>query len=403
MDRLLQMIGREQDLDEVARALYAFAREGRAPVVGAVHLTCADESELECVRATRRAFAEHVLPKLKSGTRAPFRLANLGARYEWGAAAVADEHYSLDPARADHKLLAIKINSHVCVDTSSGDPRYGTMRRYDHDSHFCGALHHLLGGGNLPFTREMRQSFGSDGLDRLAALRDPEQVPQELRSLFAALVNARLQARKAAIDIQARRPLTPTLFFLLACVTLNRLQKDTEIVCGACVIDWREEGVEARYCGLGDDPSRYRLTTEAGGLLIEDDQPEGWRPARSPRERLLEDWLRMQGVDPGTGATAVTPGIAELIEREGGTDQDDAPRQRLQQCLTSLSRHDPVPAAMLAWGRGLADVHHLYEVERLARGTAGEEVARAILREIHSGVEGMSPQQAADALRLLAS
>jgi len=205
MDRLLQMIGREQDLDEVARALYAFAREGRAPVVGAVHLTCADESELECVRATRNAFAEHVLPKLKSGTRAPFRLANLGARYEWGAAAVADEHYSLDPARADHKLLAIKINSHVCVDTSSGGPRYGTMRRYDHDSHFCGALHHLLGGGNLPFTREMHESFGSDGLDRMAALRDPERVPQELRSLFAALVNARLQARKAAIDIQAAR------------------------------------------------------------------------------------------------------------------------------------------------------------------------------------------------------
>ena len=182
--------------------------------------------------------------------------------------------------------------------------------------------------------------------------------------------------------------MTPTLFFILVCVTLNRPQRDTEIVCGAYRIQWSADGMVAEYTGLGDDPSRYRLSDESGRLRIKDDQPGNWRPARDHRKLVLEQWIRRLGAEQADGAVA----------NEG----EDGAHDRLRRCLTTLSRHDPVPAAILAYGQGLADIHNLFRVQQLVRGAAGPQAARAILGEVHAGVDGMSPQRAAEALRLLA-
>ena len=90
MERLYRLIGREQDIEDISRSLYAYASESGAPAVGALHLTCSDESERECIESFQQCFVRDLLPDLKLGSKAPFRTANLGGRYEWGAVGLAE-------------------------------------------------------------------------------------------------------------------------------------------------------------------------------------------------------------------------------------------------------------------------------------------------------------------------
>ena len=84
--------------------------------------------------------------------------------------------------------------------------------------------------------------FQSEGKDRVAILQDPEKVSEKNRPLFAAVVNARLQARRALIDLQDFVPTSPTLYLVLPCVTLNQKQRDTEFLCGLYEADARTSG-----------------------------------------------------------------------------------------------------------------------------------------------------------------
>jgi hypothetical protein len=400
MEKLRTLIGKENGVDAIARALYEFARRRDAPLAGALHLTCSDESELECAEALRRSFSDHLLPVLKKGERSCFRLANLGARYEWGAAAIAEDHYATGPARRSFKLMLVKINSHVCVDRGAGGPCFGRMQRYDSESAFCGALNHLLEGGGLPCAAELAELFSSEGRDRLGALRAADRSTAETTRLFAAVLNARLQARSAMADIGDRRPKSPTLFLVLPCVTLNRRDRDTELVCGLYRADWRGDTLQADYTGLGDDPERYRLTEENGRLRVADADGFATRPARDHRETVLRVWLERQGLLSGEDAEAEDPAslVPSLTRDEAPDDAAADPAVALKRRLVELARRDPVPAAILSFRSGLAAIHHLYRAHRLARGQAGESSARRILREIHDSVDGMSAEQASEAL-----
>jgi len=270
MKRLLDLIGRERDVDEVARTLYTVADGFRAPVVGAMQVTCSDESERECIDAFHSNVVEHLLPSLKFGTRSRFRIANLGARYERGAVAIAEDHYSTGEAAGAFKLMIAKVNSHVCVESTSDGRRFGSMRRYDTESVYCGALHALMDGSELPFAKELGELFRSGGKDRLGMLLDAKRVEPAYRSLFAAVVNARLQVECAVDDVRECSPRTPTFFLLLPCVTLNRKGKDTEIVCGVWQLDRRSSEPVDTYRGLGDDPSAYRLSIDRGQILLDE-------------------------------------------------------------------------------------------------------------------------------------
>ena len=268
MERLLNLIGQESEVDELPRTLRLIAEDFRAPAVGAMQVTCSDESERECVDAFRDNVVEHLLPSLKFAERAHFRLANLGGRYEQGAVAIAEDHYSTRVAAGAFKLLIVKINSHVCAESSDEGPRFGRMRRYDTESVFCGALHATMDGSELPFANELRALFGSGGKDRLAILLDERQVDPNYRSLFAAVVNARLQAERAVEDVRRCAQDSPTFFLVLPCVTLNRKGKDTEILCGVWQLDRRTEEAKDHFQGLGDDPAAYKLTTVLGRLHL---------------------------------------------------------------------------------------------------------------------------------------
>jgi hypothetical protein len=275
MEQLINLLGHEHDVDEVARRLYAISSGMNAPVVGAMHVTCSDESERECVEAFRHGFSNHLLPNLKFGKRSHFRTANLGGRYERGSVHIANQHFSAVVAAKQHKLLLVKLNSHVCAETSPEGYRFGSMRRYDSESVYCGALHALMEGSPLPFAQELEEVFVRDGRDRLRLLMDETRIEPAMRSLYAAVVNACLQARLALDDTLSQPPASPTRFVIVPCVTLNRASKDTEIVCGVHRVDWRTDEPLVEYTGLDDDPAGYRCKNEWGSLAIEDDRLRG--------------------------------------------------------------------------------------------------------------------------------
>jgi hypothetical protein len=271
MKRLTTLLGAEHGIDEINLALKSDVEEEGPPVVGGMHVTCADESELECAEGFQKYFVEPLFPELKYRERAPFRLMNLGGRYEWGAVRIAEQHFALPETRDAWKAIVVKVNSHVAVSFEGDDPVFGPMDRYDTESVACGALHGLLDGGRMPFAQDLRKAFNSEGKDRVAVLNDPDQVEPPLRALYAAVVNARMQAQTAILDIQDFRPVTPTVYVVVPCVTLNRPGPDTELLCGFYIADHRGDERTLAYQGLGDDPARYRLRRVLPRLHIEDD------------------------------------------------------------------------------------------------------------------------------------
>ena len=271
-DTLKKLLGCEHRLHDVTLALRRYVRSLNPAVVGALHLTCADESEWECIDSFQRGFVKEMLPNLKFAQKAPFRLTNLGGRYEWGAIPVAEHHYATPEARGGFKVLLVKVNAHVAVEGTGPQARYGRMLRYDAESTACGALHALMAGGDKPFLKDLRETFQLDGVDRLKMLLDEQQVDPARRSLFIALVNARLQARWAEREIREHQPASPTLYLIAPCVTLNRPGEDTELLCGLSAIDHRTQQHSEEYVGLGDIPSRYELHYEGERLRVSDDQ-----------------------------------------------------------------------------------------------------------------------------------
>ena len=95
-------------------------------------------------------------------------------------------------------------------------------------------------------------------------------MPPDERALRAAVVNARLQARRAAADIAEHCPHGPTIFLVVPCVTINRASPDTELVVGQYSIDWSGMSPETKYVGLGDDPAAYRIR-HGRSVVVEDD------------------------------------------------------------------------------------------------------------------------------------
>jgi len=273
MEDLHALIGIEHDLERVSGMLRDAVQRLAAPVVGALEVTCSDESELECIAAFQRHFVEMLLPDFKTAARAPFRTCNIGARYEVGSIGTAEHHFALPESEHAFKVLVVKINAHVAVADGLGGVEYGSLTRYRARSAACGALHALLSGDELPALTELRHTFGMDGVDRMATLLDAQRVPLQYRYLHAAICSARLQARRATLDIQQHEVHSPTLYWVVPCVTLNRPGLDTEIVVGVESVDCRGEEPCAEYHGLGDDPTQYRVVMRGTRLQIESVQP----------------------------------------------------------------------------------------------------------------------------------
>jgi hypothetical protein len=413
MDRLRQLVGHEKSLKEVTQTLHLSADSLGSAAVGAMHVTCADESERECADAFQHGFVRYMLPPLKVDSASTFRLANLGGRYEWGSVRIAESHFATREAGDRSKLLVVKINAHVAIEDdpshqtgSSKMPEtrpftLGTWKRYGSESACCGALHALLQGHDEPFTEELREAFGSEGHDRVAALLDESRVDPTYRPLYAAMVSARLQARKVVLDIQDYSPVTPTFFLVLACVTINRHRPDTEILSGLYTVDGRDGGRDATYFGLGDDPADYETRMGSRDRFIVTDEHVGSERKGRDHRALVREQLRTQ----------TTRQIADVQDDRLERIRQDVSQNKhhhhhhakslLRVALPVLAEVAPIPAAVLMFADGAVGIHHAFRVHRLAREMEGTAEARQMLDEIEGKIDTLDGDHAAALLEML--
>jgi len=390
MTCLAELIGRENPLDSNARALRDFARQQEASAVGALHVTCSDESERECAEAFQHGFAEDLLPSLKYSSQSPFRTANLGGRYEWGSVTQAGNHFSVADDQQGPQLLVVKINAHVAVMRQGSGFRYGRMRDDRDASIFCDSIHAALEGQQLPAIHSLAQAFRSEGIDRIAMLNDPSQVEPPYRSLLAAVTSARLQARRAVLDIQNAGHVRNSLVVVIPCVTVNRLDRDTEIVVGRYKADFRNGAVDICYTGLGDDPSQYDVSVSHNLVQIKDDQLGRDREARDHRRIVLSRWQHREGevlIDDDKVREIVV-----LTERASPTSA--VSKEVLKTLLRLLADVALVPTAILLFADGVAGIHNVYRAYRLATGQGTRHDAARILEETLARVDSLSPHEA---------
>jgi hypothetical protein len=445
VEHLYPVVGRERSLRELTQLLYFDVRTHADVLVGAIHVTCADEAEAECAEAFQQGFVQYLLPQLKFARRAAMRVSNLGGRYEWGSIGIADLHFTLPEAVVPGpRLMVIKINAHVALEeverldrtaaagrgdrgrlTAPGSGpatpaaaavapapeapvvrdgergfRLGEWKRYGRPSPCCSALDSLLRGGHEPWVEELRETFESEGKDRIALLMDPAVVDPAYRPLHTAIVSARLQARKAVLDIQELRAGTPIRFLVLPCVTINRHERDTEILCGVYTIDPASAEQPTTYFGLGDDPAAYETRVQNRQIQIADPALGTMRVGRDHRA-LVRSEFHLHGA---RGRIRTDDPRLERIKADVARDQHRHhlhARALLKASLPILAEVMPVPAAIILFAEGAAGIHHAFRAHRLARELEGSEDARKILAEVHDRIDQLDPAKAEALIELL--
>jgi hypothetical protein len=280
LESLAGKIGREAPQDQAAYDLKFALRDLKAPGFGVHHVTCSDEAERESIEVFQRCLVQDLAPRLKLGNLSAFRTATLGGRYEWGSLAIAESNFSGVARQSDFKVMLVKINAHVGLTEEHNARRYGLIERYGRSSAACGALHALLHGTPGRFADQLREQFSSEGMDRVERVL---ALPSAYRYVAAAVVSARLQARSAAMDAQDHKAAGPTMYVIVPAVTLNRSQKNSEVLCGAYMIDRRDKPRDL-YIGVGDDPSTYEFTHEHSRLRVHDEGAYESRTARDHRQ-----------------------------------------------------------------------------------------------------------------------
>ncbi|MFQ5424757.1 MAG: hypothetical protein ACE5F9_12360 [Phycisphaerae bacterium] len=415
MRPLPELLGVECGLDDLNRALRGVIERGHPPVIGAMHITCSDESERECIDAFQKHFADRLLPELKFGSRSPFRTSNLGGRYEWGAIRIAEQHFAVPASRDSFKTIVVKINAHVAVRQDGEALRFGPMDRYRADSVACGALHALLDGVRQPYTDELREAFASEGMDRLALLNDPDRVDPANRSLFAAIANARMQARHVILDIQDHRSMTPTVYIVAACVTFNRPGPDTELFCGYYHADCRGDDPRIEYRGLSDDPSKYRLGGRLPRLRVEGEHLNAPRPARDHRRLVAELWRRrkeasrnvgdgpVEGAPAPAAAVGQEPRFAKIAEELRDQRHHDHPyaKAMLRSLIDVLLEVSPVPAALVLFAEGLGAMYHAHRMHHLVRDSERHADAQRLLVEVRDRIDQLPPERVREVIGVL--
>jgi len=395
---LAQFTGKEHRLDELARALRTHVDHLRANSHGALQVTCSDESERECCDAFQRGIVDDLLPSLKFARKSAARTASLGGRYEWGSARLAEEHYAVEESRSGFKVILVKINSHVSAEDKGGRQVFGRMSRYRRESTYCSALDQLLQGRRGPaYLEQLHETFLSERLDRIALLNDPDRVDPQYRNLFVAVANARLQARKAILDVQDYHPLTPTYFVVGAFVTINRERHDTEVLCGLYNADCRKTPREFFYQGLGDDPSLYRVDSLNGRLQLTDPNAEKPRRARDHR-KLVSEALKSHGPE----LVSTRPEFKDWLHKAGLRTSSHLPaKQLLQGLLLVLGELAPVPVAMFLFASGVSGIYNTFGAHKLIEGDGNRDTANRMIVDVRKSLKSMSSKEAEIALTRL--
>lgn len=390
MDSLSALIGHEHSIGDICRELKFWTQHSGAAVIGSMRITCSDEITLEGEDLFQRGFAQEMLPRLKHGLKSSFRLANPGGCYEWGAARIAEANFARAASKDSHKLLLVQFRSHVSFEREGAGFQFGTMHRYGSDSRFCGALAALTANKSLAFLERIRELFLSEGLDRLAMLQDPARVDPDLVPLYAAIVNARLQARCAVLDLRDHHPESPTLYLVTHGVTINKPGPDTEVLCGLYRIDRTGRTHGDTYEGLGDDPSKYHIDLQHGPIHLFEEPPAKPRRVRELRELATEALDRTEPL-PAEARVRLNEARESLEVRKHHLGP--YAKAGLKTLLALLTEIAPLPAAVVLLGEGLLEIHHAHRLSQANDGETRRAAARHALRAPNPRLDALDHDQ----------
>ena len=181
-------------------------------------------------------------------------------------------------------------------------------------------------------------------------------------------------------------------------LTINRHQRDSELLCGVYRADRRTNKATFEYLGLVDDPTKYELTVRHRSLLVSDEGVHHPREARDHRELVLQTWKQNAPVLPRDALR-----LEKILDKAQREEQLNpaATKAILKSLLWVLADVAPVPVSILLFAKGVAGVHNAYRAHRLAQDTHDETDARAILDEIQNRIDHLPPEQARAVLDLL--
>ena len=409
-------VGREAHMGDLGRAIVRVVATARPANVASLHVTCSDGLERLCAKTFHDTVARDItVPADREW--APLRTANLGGRYEWGSGGVGFSHFVSAPPN----MMVVQINSHVGVIREARSLRFGTHERSGRMSPVCGAISMVLADRKGPFATEMREALNSEGLDRIALLNDPTSVHPDYKYLYGAIVNARVQARRALLDLA--RPLEAgevgsDLLLVLAAVTFNQRGADHELMVGYYAGKRDPDGVmQAIWCGLGDNQLKYQYAFDLAGVKVSQPGPQK-RQARGtarhrelPVEELAEQLEELRALpDEDTTTDRVEApsesdappvqldphSLSVLDQVDALLNDSDHPWTSLavKGACIALTEALAVPAVLTLFAGGALAANHAFRMQRIARGGGHEHEVEELAHETALDLEQRDPREA---------
>ena len=238
-------------------------------------------------------------------------------------------------------------------------------------------------------------------------------VAPEHRALVAAAVSARLQARKAMLDLCAT-PGAPDRLLVPACVTLNQPGRDHEVLVGWYAAARAAGGeFDVTWTGLEDDPRGIGVEHGPRGVRLFARDPESHdevdapaaRRARGPAEhRRLPQELWAAAETPVKASPQVLDTLESAITGlEDQLHDPDHPVRALalKGALVAMAETLAAPAVLTLFATGALDLHHAWRMQEIATGEDEAAEARALLQRVIEGAETLDPATAERALRAL--
>ena len=251
MKRMIKLIGQQCSPMQIEMALAAIVKHFDIKSFGSIHVTCSDETETASRTSFSRGSLSHLLPMLPGRNRSPLTTCNLGGCYETGSLGVAASHFGT----AAPSGLFIKVQSHCGIETQTLGQTYGSISRYGHSSHACGALDAVSTGNvSCESFQRLQTQIGQDTISQLSRI-DPTTKP-----LFAAVTQARTQADRATDECLSEK--AGTIFFVYGCININGLTSPSEVPVILRIIDLRKGTAKMWECGLPSQLSRLEIHEE---------------------------------------------------------------------------------------------------------------------------------------------
>ncbi len=412
---LERLLGVEVSLDvfhgTLRRAAQAMHPRGE---VGTMLVTCSDEFLGEVRTAFARDVARPLTALQMIGSRGTFAVANLGGRFEPGALALADEHFSGGSRPDSARRLVVELVAHVGRLRQDHSSTHGLVDRFGKASPCCGALTLLLEAPEAtaavrhPWFDQLSAFFGPARLSQLRA------DPSPWRLVRAAIVHAVLQGESAMADLLRDPPDGPAHILLACVVAINQPGTDGALLASVQRMHFDGTHMHLEHAAaLRSSPEALDISSQAGRLLVsfaeQHDQPRVVPVART-RAEVHEDLHALTAglerlAQPHERAkvhehlTRIQRQVAHAKKKPSTWRIYSRPLLRgLVQGLSIVAPELGLAAFALQAGTDAVKAQH---VRKLLREGPKRDQARQVLHQLEAELQQLSHREAQEVLDVL--